>query len=127
MNTTKPWRTYASFDYEFHEIQWDNSPEIAQFMEAIRTSADSDDSVLVFADWLDEQGDPRGDYLRGCCQLAQAEIRQIDVAMRARADAGRRVPLVGNRPWFWETDETKVAIAPINNPTRTLGFISEAS
>ncbi|WP_166821631.1 TIGR02996 domain-containing protein [Thalassoroseus pseudoceratinae] len=42
-----------------------------QFLQAIVEDPDNDLPRLVYADWLDEQGDPRGEYIRVQCELAQ--------------------------------------------------------
>jgi uncharacterized protein (TIGR02996 family) len=42
----------------------------AAFLAAIRDNPDDDASRLIFADWLEEQGDPRGEFLRVQCMLA---------------------------------------------------------
>jgi uncharacterized protein (TIGR02996 family) len=40
------------------------SPELAAFLEAIKESPGDDMPRLILADWLEEQGDPRGEYVR---------------------------------------------------------------
>jgi uncharacterized protein (TIGR02996 family) len=39
------------------------------FVDAVRARPDDDDLRLVYADWLEEQGDPRGPFLRAACRL----------------------------------------------------------
>jgi uncharacterized protein (TIGR02996 family) len=51
--------------------------EDADFIEAILAAPDDEDLRLIYADWLEERGDPRNPYLR-------AEVRQL----RKRGDAG---------------------------------------
>lgn len=46
--------------------------EAEAFMQRIRAYPDDDAPRLVFADWLDEQGDPRGAFIR--VQLALAQL-----------------------------------------------------
>ena len=41
------------------------------FCQAIRKSPEDDALRLVYADWLDERGDPRGQFIRVQCELAQ--------------------------------------------------------
>jgi uncharacterized protein (TIGR02996 family) len=41
----------------------------ATFLQAIREDPDADGPRLVYADWLDEQGDPRGEFIRAQCRL----------------------------------------------------------
>ena len=43
----------------------------AAFREAIRLSPDEDLPRLVYADWLEEQGDPLGEFIRVQCELAR--------------------------------------------------------
>jgi uncharacterized protein (TIGR02996 family) len=40
------------------------------FLRAVREDPDADGPRLVYADWLDEQGDPRGEFIRVQCRLA---------------------------------------------------------
>ena len=47
--------------------------EAEAFLQRIRAYPDDDAPRLVFADWLDEQGDPRGDFIRVQVALAQLE------------------------------------------------------
>jgi uncharacterized protein (TIGR02996 family) len=39
------------------------------FLEAIREEPDDDTVRLIFADWLEERGDPRGEFIRIQCAL----------------------------------------------------------
>src|SRR5215203_6135464 len=56
----------------------------AAFLAAIRDDLDDDTPRLVFADWLEEHGDPRGAFIRAQCLLyrtqeddpAEAELRR---------------------------------------------------
>lgn len=41
----------------------------AQFLQAILDQPEEDAPRLVYADWLEEQGDPRGEFIRIQCQL----------------------------------------------------------
>ena len=45
------------------------------FLAAITDSPDDEVPRLVYADWLDEQGDPRGEFIRVQCQRAKLEAR----------------------------------------------------
>jgi uncharacterized protein (TIGR02996 family) len=47
----------------------------AGFIEAIRQAPDETAHRLVYADWLEERGDPRAEYLRLQCQAAQLAPR----------------------------------------------------
>jgi uncharacterized protein (TIGR02996 family) len=46
------------------------SDEEKAFLRAIRAHPDDDGPRLVYADWLDERGDPRGEFIRVQCELA---------------------------------------------------------
>src|SRR5262249_2653590 len=59
------------------------APEVA-FLEAIRAHPEDDDPRLVYADWLEEQGDPRGDFIRAHCYF------QHLVGWRCHPDAPER-------------------------------------
>jgi uncharacterized protein (TIGR02996 family) len=49
------------------------------FLQAIRTTPDDPTVRLVYADWLEERGDPRGEYLRLEHQLAQIPLRLAEL------------------------------------------------
>jgi uncharacterized protein (TIGR02996 family) len=51
-------------------------PREEDFLEAIRAAPDDDGPRLVYADWLDERGDPRGEFIR--LQIALAGIPADD-------------------------------------------------
>jgi uncharacterized protein (TIGR02996 family) len=46
-------------------------PEEAAFLKAVLELPDDDGPRLVYADWLDERGDPRGEFIRVQCELAR--------------------------------------------------------
>jgi uncharacterized protein (TIGR02996 family) len=46
----------------------------APFLAAIRADRDEDQPRLAFADWLEEQGDPRAEFIRTQCELARLEL-----------------------------------------------------
>jgi uncharacterized protein (TIGR02996 family) len=48
-------------------------PQALAFLRAIKETPDEDTPRLVFADWLEEQGDPCGDFLRLQCALARLD------------------------------------------------------
>jgi uncharacterized protein (TIGR02996 family) len=47
-----------------------NMNQEKSFLEAIRARPGSNQVRLIYADWLEEQGDPRGDFIRRQCQAA---------------------------------------------------------
>jgi carbon storage regulator CsrA len=46
------------------------SPEEMAFLQSILEEPDDEGLRLIFADWLEEQGDPRGEFIRTQCWLA---------------------------------------------------------
>jgi len=46
------------------------------FLEAIAEAPDEDTPRLIYADWLMEQGDPRGEFIR--CQVELARMDEAD-------------------------------------------------
>ena len=59
----------------------DMQTEAEAFLQRIRAYPDDDAQRLIFADWLDEQGDPRGRFVR--VQLALAHLPDGDRARGA--------------------------------------------
>jgi uncharacterized protein (TIGR02996 family) len=51
------------------------NPEQA-FLDAIWESPDDDGPRLIYADWLEEQGNPRGQFIRIQCALAGRELEE---------------------------------------------------
>lgn len=45
----------------------------ADFLDEIVRHPDDDAPRLVYSDWLEEQGDPRGEFIRTQCQLAETD------------------------------------------------------
>jgi uncharacterized protein (TIGR02996 family) len=65
------------------------------FLAAIYESPDDDAPRLVYADWLAERGDPRGEFIHLQCKAAAGPLRSID-EKRMRSLARRhRVRLLG--------------------------------
>jgi uncharacterized protein (TIGR02996 family) len=52
-------------------------PEVLAFLRDIKDHPDDDTPRLVLADWLEEHGDPRGEFVRVQCQLAR--LREDDL------------------------------------------------
>src|SRR5262245_1555069 len=86
-------------------------PEVRAFLEDIKAHPEDDVPRLILADWLDERGDPRGEFLRVQCQMAASEWgtsdsdalarRQRDlIAQHARAWTAPLAPFVLDRH-FW--------------------------
>jgi uncharacterized protein (TIGR02996 family) len=66
----------------------------AAFLQGVVAAPEDNALRLVYADWLEEQGDPRAEYLR--CQCARAGIRPQDphlaVLLRREAELRRQYP-----------------------------------
>jgi uncharacterized protein (TIGR02996 family) len=60
----------------------------AAFLRAIQEDLDDSGRRLVYADWLEERGDPRGEYLRLGCRMA-ALREKIDATWLAAVREGR--------------------------------------
>jgi uncharacterized protein (TIGR02996 family) len=64
------------------------APEEAAFLKAVFALPDDDGPRLVYADWLDEQGDPKGEFIRTQVELARLpgdDPRRPELAARAQA------------------------------------------
>jgi uncharacterized protein (TIGR02996 family) len=60
-------------------------PEVLAFLADIKDAPEDDTPRLIFADWLEEQGDPRGELMRVQCQLAgmtQDDPRFVELRRR---------------------------------------------
>lgn len=58
-----------------------------RFLKDILANPDQDAPRLVYADWLEEQGDPRGEFIRVQCALAQGLTGLERTRLREREDA----------------------------------------
>jgi uncharacterized protein (TIGR02996 family) len=58
------------------------------FLRAIRENPDDAAPRLIYADWLEEQGDPKGEYLRLKCRLSELSAG-IDSAWLAAVQESR--------------------------------------
>jgi uncharacterized protein (TIGR02996 family) len=54
------------------------------FLDVIRERPDDDTPRLAYADWLNERGDPRGEFIRLQCELAKAPQNPRRAEMAAR-------------------------------------------
>lgn len=77
------------------------------FLEAIRTDPDDLSARLVFADWLEEQGDPRGEFIRAQCALSH---NHMDDRQRARF-AAREQELLALHEEEWTAPFRDIASA----------------
>src|SRR5258707_731391 len=65
------------------------------FLQAIIDRPDDDAPRLIYADWLDERGDPRGEFIRVQCALAgmdEYDPRRWDLMARERELLSRYAP-----------------------------------
>lgn len=75
----------------------------AEFMPAIHADPDDDVPRLIYADWLEDRGDPRGEFIRVQCELAdrrtpyfrREELEQRERELLARHEAEWAAPLRG--------------------------------
>lgn len=83
----------------------------AGFLRAIQEKPEDDDARLVYADWLEERGDIRGEYLRLERQLAHISLRlaqlreQIDQTWLASVSKRRQTSITGT--WGASDDRTE--------------------
>ncbi len=57
------------------------------FIQAIQASPGDEVPRLVYADWLDDQGDPRGELIRVQCELARRPANDLErKRLEQRAD-----------------------------------------
>jgi uncharacterized protein (TIGR02996 family) len=73
------------------------SPRATSLVDAIRQAPDDDGPRLVYADWLMEQGDPRGEFIAVQCELARSDL---DHARRLELEA-RQVSLLSQHGTTW--------------------------
>lgn len=71
--------------------------EAEAFLQRIRAYPDDDAQRLIFADWLDEEGDPRGRFVR--VQLALAHLPEGDRARPALLAEERQLLAVHRDEW----------------------------
>lgn len=84
--------------------------EDAEFLEEIRRSPNDDTPRLIYADWLEEQGDVRAEYLRLECEVASlgkhdalyVELRPRLMELRQQIDIR----------WITAVGRTRVANCP---------------
>src|SRR5262245_39883880 len=73
------------------------TPEEA-FLQATLDTPDEDAPRLIYADWLEERGDPRGEFIRVQCALARPDLND---AGRAKLQAREQELLLKHgRDWL---------------------------
>jgi uncharacterized protein (TIGR02996 family) len=94
----------------------------AGLIAAIQGNPDDEAARLIYADWLEEHGDIRGEYLRLEHQLSQIPLRlaqlreRIDPAWLAAVTRRRKVVLVSFRP------ERKIEVIKLVREVTCLGL-----
>lgn len=94
----------------------------AGFLDAIQANPDDDATRLVYADWLEERGDIRGQYLRLEHQLSRIPLRlaqlrpQIDPAWLVAVSKRRQLVLVSFPP------ERKIEVIKLVREITNLGL-----
>lgn len=91
-----------------------------QFLQAIVEEPDNDLPRLIYADWLDEQGDPRGEFIRVQCELAQLDL--YDPARKPLEE--RQDTLFKKHKAKWIKD---LKVAAIRNYEFRRGFVEQVT
>ncbi|MBO0698035.1 MAG: TIGR02996 domain-containing protein [Zavarzinella sp.] len=100
------------------------APEEAAFLDRVSADPDDDAPRLIFADWLDERGDPRGEFIRVQVALARlpagepgaADLRDREATLLAQYHARWSEPLRGVAGW---TEFRRGFVETVNIETRT--------
>lgn len=71
--------------------------EHAAFLDSIVSDAEDDIPRLIYADWLEEHGDPRGEFIRLQCQLAN--VVPGDEEMRELTDRQHELLMEHEAEW----------------------------
>jgi uncharacterized protein (TIGR02996 family) len=70
----------------------------AGFLRAVCDDPDDDTPRLIYADWLEERGDPRGEFIRVQCELARTQTptpRHLELLEREKQ-------LLAGYRWEWD-------------------------
>src|SRR5579864_2131639 len=73
------------------------------FLHTICAHPDDDAPRLVYADWLDERGDPRGEFIRVQCELAG--LREDDPKWTALKEREQTLLSQHHEKWLKEIPE----------------------
>jgi uncharacterized protein (TIGR02996 family) len=94
----------------------------AGFLAELQANLNDDATRLIYADWLEERGDARGEYLRLEHQLSQISLRlaqlrqQIDPAWLTAVSRRRQLVLVSFQP------ERKIEVIRLVREITNLGL-----
>src|SRR5262249_51144151 len=73
-------------------------PEVLAFLQDIKENPDDDAPRLILADWLEEHGDPRGEFLR-----LELEAMRLDLPIPRRCELAKEIGTLLRRyevDWF---------------------------
>ena len=71
------WRSSQFFERQIEAIsKLGDEPQEAPFLAEARNACD-DEPLMIYADWLEERGDSRAQYIRDMCNLALGKERPI--------------------------------------------------
>src|SRR5437867_4536323 len=70
------------------------------FLRAIIEEPDDVGLRLIYADWLEERGDPRGEFIRVQCQLE--ELKEYDPRFKELKAREGELLAAHEREWFGE-------------------------
>lgn len=87
------------------------------FLQAILEAPDDDGPRLIYADWLEERGDPRGEFIRVQCELAAIDASDL----RRQALQAREVELLLTHEDRWRGEFREWL--PIPGCTFRRGFV----
>jgi uncharacterized protein (TIGR02996 family) len=82
---------------EFRVLRLGMLPEAAAFLDRVCADPDDDGPRLILADWLDEHGDPRGEFIR--VQLALARLPADDPHREALVEREAALLARFHVPW----------------------------
>jgi uncharacterized protein (TIGR02996 family) len=80
------------------------------FLDEIHAAPYEESPRLVYADWLEEQGDPRGEYLRLECELVG--LKADDALFRELAPRLHELRQAIDPAWLAEVGRTRIANCP---------------
>lgn len=87
-------------------IQQNNPrPEVLGFLRTIKEEPECDVHRLILADWLEEQGDPRAEFIR--CQLEKYPLRETDPLHKSLEKAEKQLLRKHGKVWRGPIDDLK--------------------
>ena len=87
------------------------SPDEKPFLDEISANPDDDGARLIYADWLEEQGDPRAEYVRA--EVAFYGTSMDDAEFANRRDLLRELNLDHDPTWTLRLARTDIENCPI--------------